>query len=136
MRADTWANAIARSDKSSGRRRVGYERSWLIRSHNILCLIRSHNIMSAEAGMRKQLRDVVRCLTTANPISTPAGRPCRVITISSRAARRRYLERPSFICASATAWTRGTFFLESQISDGKQGTLHGADMAAVEWLPA
>ena len=127
MRADTWANAIARSDKSSGRRRVGYERSWLIRSHNI---------MSAEAGMRKQLRDVVRCLTTANPISTPAGRPCRVITISSRAARRRYLERPSFICASATAWTRGTFFLESQISDGKQGTLHGADMAAVEWLPA
>jgi len=35
MRADTWANAIARSDRSSGRRCVGDERSWVIRGHHI-----------------------------------------------------------------------------------------------------
>ena len=37
-------------------------------------------------------------------MSTPAGRPWRVITISSCAARRRYFERSSFTSANATAW--------------------------------
>src|SRR5580704_1643785 len=36
MRADTWANAIARRYRSSERRCVGDERSWLIRSHHIM----------------------------------------------------------------------------------------------------
>src|SRR5688572_20313296 len=33
----------------------------------------------------------------------PAGRPCRVMTISSSTASRRYLERSSFTSASATS---------------------------------
>src|SRR5213594_13136 len=36
-------------------------------------------------------------------MSTPAGRPCRVMTISSLAARRRYFERSFLTLASATA---------------------------------
>jgi hypothetical protein len=57
-------------------------------------------------------------------MSTPAGRPCRVITISSRAANRKYFERSSFTCASATAWTRRSFLREPTLrlllgDDGK-----------------
>src|SRR2546422_3301372 len=36
-------------------------------------------------------------------MSTPAGRACRVITISSSTASRRYLERSSFTSARATS---------------------------------
>ena len=48
-------------------------------------------------------------------MSTPAGRPCRVITISFWAASRKYLERSSFACASATAWTGRSFFPEPSL---------------------
>jgi hypothetical protein len=56
-----------------------------------------------------RIRDDARALysnqssSDAKPISTPAGRPCRVMTISSSAANRRYFEKSSFTSASATA---------------------------------
>jgi hypothetical protein len=40
---------------------------------------------------------------------TPAGRPCRVITISSDAARRKYLDRSSLTFANATVVERARF---------------------------
>lgn len=42
----------------------------------------------------------------------PAGRPCRVITISPVAASRRYRERSSFTFATATAFIGRAFLLE------------------------
>src|SRR5204862_3671195 len=39
-----------------------------------------------------------------NPIRIPAGRPCRVMTISSATASRRYLEKSSLIFATGTAF--------------------------------
>jgi hypothetical protein len=48
-----------------------------------------------------------------NPIRTPAGRPCRVMTISSLAASRRYFfDKSSLTFASATSRIRGSFLVE------------------------
>src|SRR6187401_309364 len=51
----------------------------------------------------------------------PAGRPCRVMTISSSAASRRYLDRSSFTSASATSFGPlrwGAFFVEPRLGFG------------------
>src|SRR5437773_12368479 len=47
---------------------------------------------------------------------TPAGRPCRVMTISSSAASRRYFDRSSLTLASATALMRRAFLIEPALS--------------------
>ena len=43
---------------------------------------------------------------------TPAGRPCRVMTISSAAASRKYFDRSSLTLARATALTGRAFLVE------------------------
>src|SRR5947209_2319215 len=43
---------------------------------------------------------------------TPAGRPCRVMTISSVAASRKYLDRSSLTLARATALSGLAFLIE------------------------
>src|SRR5450755_2313796 len=52
------------------------------------------------------------------PISTPAGLPCRVITISSVSARRRYFERSSFTSESGTVFIALTYLFEPRIRIG------------------
>src|SRR5687767_15167128 len=51
----------------------------------------------------------------------PAGRPCRVMTISSSTASRRYLDKSSFTSASATSFgpvRRAAFFVEPRLGFG------------------
>ena len=52
------------------------------------------------------------------PISTPAGLPCRVITISSVSARCRYFERSSFTSESGTVFIALTYLFEPCIRIG------------------
>ena len=51
-------------------------------------------------------------------MSTPAGRPWRVITISSRAASFKYRERSSFTSASATRRGGDTLLVEPRLRVG------------------